>query len=119
MLEVTPNKEILKIRNTMFLGFTGKQVAAFFLGMIVGTLLFIFSPAPLFLKPLLLLVAIGTVMLPMLFNVDGMNFFQFIGALIESGLGKPLVCENNIDKEVGIDARNRNRQKGYGKGRKA
>lgn len=119
MLDVTPNKEILKIKNTMFWGFSGKQFTAFFLGMIVGTVVFIFAPVPLFLKPSLLLVSMGIVMLPMLFQLDGMNFFQFIGALIETLLVKPLVCENNIDKEVGIDARNRNRQKGHGKGRKA
>ena len=87
--------------------------------MIVGTVLFVFAPVPLFLKPTVLLITMGAIMLPILFKVDGMNFFQFIGALIETLLDKPLVCENNIDKEVGIDARNRNRQKGHGKGRKA
>ncbi len=119
MLEVTPNKEILKIKNTMFWGFSGKQFTAFVLGMIVGTVLFVFAPVPLFLKPAVLLISMGIVMLPMLFHLDGMNFFQFVGALFETLLDKPLVCENNIDKEVGVDARNRNRQKRHGKGKKA
>lgn len=119
MLEVTPNKEILKIRNTMFWGFSGKQFTAFVLGMIVGTVLFIFAPVPLFLKPTVLLISMGIVMLPMLFELNGMNLFQFMSAVNETMFGKPLVCENSIDKEVGINARNRNRQKRYGKGRKA
>ncbi len=118
MLEVTPNKQILKIKNTMFWGFSGKQFGAFLLGMVVGTVMFVFLPVPMFLKPLILLVSMGIVMLPLLFKYDGMNLIQFIGAIMET-LGKPLVCENNIDKEVGINARNRNRQKGYGKGKKA
>lgn len=119
MLEVTPNKEILKIKNTMFWGFSGKQFTAFLLGMVVGTVLFLFAPVPLFLKPTVLLIAMGTVMLPILFERDGMNLFQFIRAINETMFGKPLVCENNLDKEVGIDARNRNRQKRHGKGKKA
>lgn len=118
MLEVTPNKELLKIKNTMFLGFTGRQVIAFFLGMVVGTILFLVVPIPLFLKPALLLIAIGVVMLPLLFSWDGMNLLQFIGAIIDSFWGKPLVCENNIDKEVRINGRNRNREKRYGKNKK-
>ncbi|MBQ8318899.1 MAG: PrgI family protein [Lachnospiraceae bacterium] len=119
MLEVTPNKEILKIKNTMFFGFSGKQFMAFCIGMVVGTVLFIFAPVPLFLKPTVLLISMGLIMLPMLFELDGMNLFQFIKSVNETLFGKPLVCENNIDKEVGIDARNRNRQKRSNKGRKA
>lgn len=119
MLEVTPNKELLKIKNTMFLGFTGRQIIAFFLGMVVGTILFVITPIPLFLKPALLLVSMGVVMLPLLFSWDGMNLFQFILAVIDSFCGKPLVCENTIDKEVKIDARNRNRKKRSCKNKKA
>ena len=116
LLEVTPNKEILKIKNTMFLGFTGRQMLAFGLGMAVGTILFVVTPIPLFLKPALLLVTIGVVMLPLLFSWDGMNLLEFARAVFDSLWGKPLVCENNIDKEVGVNARNRNRKKGHDKG---
>ncbi len=116
MLSVKPNKEIFKIKNTMFQGFTGGQFFAGIIALVVGVIVFNILPFPIFIKPFFMLAAMGVILIPAFFKYDGMNFFQFIWAIIRTGTSKPLLMEN--DKwEVELSGTG-HRKKRFGKGKK-
>lgn len=84
MLEVKPNKEILKIRNRMYLGFSGYEAFMLVSGIITGTLLFIILPFhPMFNTFIMASVIAGFVSMGLI-SINNMPLPVFLITLIKN-----------------------------------
>ncbi len=81
MLEVKSNKEILKIKTSM-LGFSTGQVVSITLGMIAGSITYYVLPVPDFFKLPVVAVVIIFICSFGFVNIDGMNVWQIIRAML-------------------------------------
>lgn len=97
MISVEPNKEILKVKNTMYFGFEARQLACMAAGCIIGILLFIALPWMYPFKCMLLVVVVAVFMAVGFFEINNMSLFKCAGKIIFSaGMAKPLVMRQNI-----------------------
>lgn len=95
MLEVNPNKEILKI-HTSFMGVTAWQGIWMVAGVIAGSVVYFILPfpsavkAPMIIPIVVFFAAVGLV------NIHGMNLGQVLAAMIQTARLKkhPLILEN-------------------------
>lgn len=110
MLEVKPNKEILKIKTSM-LGFTPGQVASITLGMIAGSITYFVLPVPDFCKIPVIAVIVVFICSFGFVNVDGMNVWQIIRAMISTWRmhRHPLVLRGRREDYNGSDNNNAER----------
>lgn len=107
MLEVKPNKEIMKIR-TYWMGVTPVQAVFMALGLIAGSLAYYFIPVPEFFKaPLVAPIVVFFVSFGWC-NVDGMNLMQLFLAMIETWrqYRHPLVLRGRKEDIHGSDNNN-------------
>lgn len=102
MLEIKPNKEILKIKNKMFFGFTAYQFFMLLLGLITGAVLFVVLPFHDMIKAVILAVVVSLFTAAALVRVNNMNLFQLIAAVMESKRlsRKPFTVETERRKEM-------------------
>ena len=107
MLEVKPNKEILKIKNTMFFGFTGFQALMISAGLIAGTLLFILLPFHPMINTFVLSIVVVVCVSLGIVEINNMSLFKFVLVLAKNRkiCKKPWLFEN--DKEVAKDDKHR------------
>ncbi|MBP3621502.1 MAG: PrgI family protein [Lachnospiraceae bacterium] len=84
MLEVKPNKEILKIKNTMFLGFTGFQALMIGAGLITGTLLFLLLPFHPLINTFILVVVVVVFVTIGMIEINNMSLLKFIFVFIKN-----------------------------------
>lgn len=107
MLEVKPNKEILKIK-TSILGFTPVQIASVSIGMIAGTVTYYILPVPDFFKFPIISVIVILICSFGFYSLDGMNVFQIIGAMILTWriYKHPLVLRGRREDYNGNDSNN-------------
>lgn len=97
MITVEPNKEILKVKNTMYYGFEAKQLAAMALGVVCGIVFFIFIPWIYPLKCLLLVFVTAIIMSFGFIEINNKSLFKFfIKVVSASGMTGPLVVRQNI-----------------------
>lgn len=101
MLEIKPNKEILKIKNKMFFGFTAYQFFMLLLGLITGTALFIVLPFHEMVKAVILAVVVSLFTAAAMVRYNNMNLIQLIAAVIESRMlsKKPFTVETERRRE--------------------
>ena len=107
MLEAKSNKEILKIKTSM-LGFTPGQVVSITLGMIAGSITYYVLPVPDFFKLPVVAVVIIFICSFGFVNVDGMNVWQIIRAMISTWRMNrhPLVLRGRREDYNGSDNNN-------------
>lgn len=110
MLEAKSNKEILKIKTSM-LGFTPGQVVSITLGMIAGSITYYVLPVPDFFKLPVVAVVIIFICSFGFVNVDGMNVWQIIRAMISTWRMNrhPLVLRGRREDYNGSDNNNAER----------
>ena len=110
MLEAKSNKEILKIKTSM-LGFTPGQVVSITLGMIAGSITYYVLPEPDFFKLPVVAVVIIFICSFGFVNVDGMNVWQIIRAMISTWRMNrhPLVLRGRREDYNGSDNNNAER----------
>ncbi len=101
MLETKPNKEILKIKNKMFFGFTAYQFFMLLLGLIIGTVLFVILPFHDMIKAVILAVIVSLFTSAAMVQFNNMNLFQLVATVIESRRlsKKPFTVETERRKE--------------------
>ena len=109
MLEVKPNKEILKIKTSM-LGFTTGEVVSITLGMIAGSITYFVFPVPFLKFPVVAVVVIFICSFGFI-NLDGMNVWQIIKAMISTWRmhRHPLVLRGRREDYNGRDNNNAER----------
>jgi len=102
MLETKPNKEILKIKNKMFFGFTAYQFFMLLLGLITGAVLFVVLPFHDMIKAVILAVVVSLFTAAAMVQFNNMNLFQLIAAIIQSKKlsRKPFTVETERRKEM-------------------
>ncbi|MGN0390692.1 MAG: hypothetical protein ACI4L2_07740 [Wujia sp.] len=108
MLEVKPNKEILKI-HTYWMGVTPFQAACMVMGLITGSIAYYFLPIPEFIKApvvapiVVLFCSLG------FFTMDGMNLFQIVSAMFQTWrmYRHPLVIRGRKEDINGTDNNNK------------
>lgn len=107
MLEAKPNKEILKIKTSM-LGFTPGQIASVTVGMIAGSITYFVLPVPDFFKIPVIAVIVVFICSFGFVNVDGMNVWQIIRAMISTWRmhRHPLVLRGRREDYNGSDNSN-------------
>ena len=110
MLEAKSNKEILKIKTSM-LGFTPGQVVSITLGMIAGSITYYVLPVPDFFKLPVVAVVIIFICSFGFVNVDVMNVWQIIRAMISTWRMNrhPLVLRGRREDYNGSDNNNAER----------
>ena len=110
MLEAKSNKEILKIKTSM-LGFTPGQVVSITLGMIAGSITYYVLTVPDFFKLPVVAVVIIFICSFGFVNVDGMNVWQIIRAMISTWRMNrhPLVLRGRREDYNGSDNNNAER----------
>ena len=110
MLEVKPNKEILKIKTSM-LGFTPGQVASITVGLIAGSITYFFLPVPDFCKIPVIAVVVVFICSFGFVTMDGMNVWQIIQAMFFTWrMNKnPLVLRGRREDYNGSDNNNAER----------
>lgn len=101
MLEKKPNKEILKIKNKMFFGFTAYQFFMLLLGLITGSVLFVVLPFHDMIKAIILAVVVSLFTAAAVVQVNNMNLFQLVATIIENRRlsRKPFTVERERGKE--------------------
>lgn len=108
MLEVKKNKELLKIQNTMYLGFTAWQFLWMLFGIILGSILFYILPFHEMVKATLLVVVIFFFGSVGFLKPFGLNMFKFIGCLIESHrLNRHPLVPGNGKEELNVIRKNK------------
>lgn len=84
MLEVKPNKEILKIKNIVFLGLSLWEIGWICSGIIVASLVYFVIPLPAFIKGELIFPIVAFFSVVGFHKIDGMNLFEFVFATIST-----------------------------------
>lgn len=95
MLEVKPNKEILKIKSSIYLGFTLYQIICFALGIVAGGAIFVLLPVFDMLKVFLMVFVVGIFSFAGFYEYNHMNIFQL---LIAFGRCQKLKKQNLVVK---------------------
>ncbi len=110
MLEVKSNKEILKIKTSM-LGFSTGEVVSITLGMIAGSITYYVLPMPDFFKLPVVAVVIIFICSFGFVNIDGMNVWQILRAMISTWRMNrhPLVLRGRREDYNGSDNNNEER----------
>ena len=97
MITFEPNKEILKVKNTMYYGFEAKQLASMVLGVVCGIFFFIVLPWIYPLKCMLLVLCTSILMAFGFIEVNNMSLIKFILKIISaSRMMQPLVIKQDI-----------------------
>lgn len=97
MITVEPNKEILKVKNTMYYGFEAKQLASMVLGVVCGIVFFIVLPWIYPLKCMLLVLCTAILMAFGFIEINNMSLIKFILKIISaSRMMQPLVIRQDI-----------------------
>ena len=97
MITVEPNKEILKVKNTMYYGFEAKQLASMVLGVVCGIVFFIVLPWIYPLKCMLLVLCTSILMAFGFIEINNMSLIKFILKIISaSRMMQPLVIKQDI-----------------------
>ena len=97
MITVEPNKEILKVKNTMYYGFEAKQLASMVLGVVCGIVFFIVLPWIYPLKCMLLVLCTSILMAFGFIEINNMSLVKFILKIISaSRMMQPLVIKQDI-----------------------
>ena len=101
MLEVKPNKEILKIKSTFFLGFTGFQFFMMGAGILAGTILYMFLPFHPLIKSFILCIVVAIFICMAMIKINNMDLFKFLIVLLKNKriCKKPFTVEREFEKE--------------------
>ena len=115
MLEVKPNKEILKIKSTRFWGFAAKEFTAAAAALITGAVIFIALPYPEVVKAIILVPVAMLICALGFFELDGMSAWEFLKAFFSACSDKTLLLESDIKEKGGKvnGCRNRNKKRPY------
>lgn len=99
MLEVKPNKEVLKIKYKI-LGFTSYQFFMICAGLISGTILFLFLPFHQMINAFILSIVVLMFVSLAMININNMNLFVFILTLLKNRkiCKKPYLFENRKER---------------------
>lgn len=101
MITVEPNKEILKVKNTMYYGFEAKQLAGMVTGCIAGILIFILIPWIYPVKCMLVVIIMILCMSAGFGEINNQSLFKFIGKILHyMSIKKPLVVKRYEIKGV-------------------
>lgn len=97
MVNVEPNKELLKVKNTMYFGFTAWELSMLVSGLVSGITLFLIMPFIYPLKVMVLTIVLGVFTAAGFIQINNMNLFRFAGKIIQfKRMNRPLVMKQDF-----------------------
>lgn len=84
MIEVKTNKEIMKIKNTMFYGFSGKQFFLLICGFICGVLIFLLLPFHIIIRLLFMNVTVAAFVFSGIYSINNLSPGKLLAEMINT-----------------------------------
>lgn len=102
MLEIKTNKEILKIKNRIYLGFTAYQFGMLIGGLVTGTAVFLILPVHMLIRVMIMVVIIAFFVAAGMININNMSLFKFMYVFLKNArISNRWMNYENERREIG------------------